>query len=146
MNNKKLVIFGISLGLIVGFIAIYLVYNKPHTDFEKKEAAFSFSANELFDIFNEDKPQAQELPGLIIEVTGTVQDVGSAYDGSLGYILAAENAMMGGVNAVMSPTYEKEEINFNEGDRLRLKCRCLGFDDTVISEVKLDNCFVEEIY
>ncbi len=144
MKKRNIIIIAIILGLIVGAVAVYKVYNKPHKDYEAAEAAFSFSADELFDLYNEGHEQAREVTGKVIQVTGIIQETAMAQDNSLNFILAAENAMIGGINARMSSSYSQKEVGYAESNQIKLKCRCLGFDDAVIAEVKLDNCFIEE--
>jgi hypothetical protein len=56
--------------------------------------------------------------------------------------------MMGGVHGRLSSQYreqgepENQFEGLKKGDSITIKCRCLGFEEDIISEVKLDQCFI----
>jgi hypothetical protein len=143
MNKKQVFLFALATGLFLGGFFIFQLYNKPHKNYKAAEAAHSLSSDDLFNKFA--AGEGQEYVNQVVEVEGIIEEIARLQDGSLGFILRAEEAMMGGVNARMSPDYSSEDLEEDslfEGQRVKLKCRCLGFDEGIIQEVKLDNCFV----
>ena len=148
---KALKIIGIIVVIcaIIGAVVGYFIYNKPHKNYEKAEADFTLTANELYDAFNDNAADAGEMyRDKVVQVTGTVDEISELQDSSTALIFGADNAMMGGINAKLSTDYfsddeyRQELKKVNSGDQVSVKCRCVGFDQDLISEVKLDNCYI----
>jgi len=134
---RKLLILGGS-GLIIAAGIAYFMYNKPHRDVAAEEAAFSLTADVLYDEYEADENAANEkYLDKILKVNGTVAEVGTNDAGQTNVIIAAENAMLGGVSA----TFDNAPSSpISEGQQLTVKCRCTG----KLMDVVLVNCTVSE--
>lgn len=129
---KRLVIAAILGILLAGGIA-YFMYNKPHRDVASEKPAFTLSADQLFDEYEADEAAANtKYLDQTVEVSGTIAEVGTNDAGQNFVILAAENAMIGGVSA----TFQENTDGLTEGQSVSLKCRCTG----KLMDVVLINC------
>lgn len=134
---KKLIPVIILLLAIIGGTVAYRMYNKPHRDIASEDAAFSLTADELFDAFEENEADANaNYLDKVVEVTGEVVEVTENSAGQAVIMLAASNAMIGGVSATMQ---EAGEVNISEGQAFTVKCRCTGF----LMDVILVNCSIK---
>ncbi|MGB1019347.1 MAG: OB-fold protein [Chitinophagales bacterium] len=134
--KKKLGIL-IILGLIVGSVIAYTQYNKPHRNIAEEKAYVNISANNLFDVFNENETFANlEYLDKVIKVIGDISEISQDKENKQVVTLEAENAMFGGVICTLSESNEDIII----GDQVALKCRCTGFLDDVI----LVDCTLEK--
>lgn len=122
-----------------------LLKGKPN--YQKMKADFELSADELFNEFDADESIAtQKFQDKIISVTGTLESVKTVIDGQIQVVMSAENAMFGGIKALMHQDYVNksgymEKIkNLKSGMVANLKCKCVGFD----LEVDLNNCYILE--
>jgi len=131
---KKLIPVIIVIAAIIGGTVAYRMYNKPHRDIASEDAAFSLTADALFDAFEEDEAAANALYlDKVVEVTGDVAEVTDNSAGQAVIIITAANAMLGGVSATMQET---GIVNISEGETVTVKCRCTGF----LMDVILINC------
>jgi hypothetical protein len=131
---KKLIPVIIIIAAIIGGTVAYRMYNKPHRDIASEDAAFSLTADALFDAFEEDEAAANALYlDKVVEVTGDVAEVTDNSAGQAVIIITAANAMLGGVSATMQET---GIVNISEGETVTVKCRCTGF----LMDVILVNC------
>lgn len=133
---KKVIVLLLLLGALGAAVAYY-VYNKPHRDIASEEAAFSLTADELFDAFEADESAANALYlDKVVAVTGEVAEVSENNVGQSVLTIAASNAMMGGVSA----TFQDVGVTkIKEGQTVTVKCRCTGY----LMDVILINCSVQ---
>lgn len=133
---KKVLIF-IVVGLVVAVGVVYFVYNKPHRDVASEDAKFVLTADQLFDEYEADEAAANtKYLDQTVEVSGEIAELGTNDGGQAFVILAAENAMIGGVSA----TFEGERSALAVGQQVSLKCRCTG----KLMDVVLINCTILE--
>lgn len=131
---KKLIPIVILIAAIIGGTVAYRMYNKPHRDIASEDAAFSLTANELFDAFEENEADANaKYLDQVVEVTGEVAEVTENSAGQAVITITAANAMLGGVSATMQ---EAGGVNISEGETATVKCRCTGY----LMDVILVNC------
>lgn len=131
--KKNILISGI-IGILVGALVGYFMYNKPHRNIATEKTDFTVSANELFDAFDENEKEANaKYLDKVIEVSGVVIDVENNQEGNSVVTLEAENAMIGGVLC----TLKSGESLLSES-KATLKCKCTGF----LTDVVLTNCTV----
>jgi len=131
---KKLIPVIILIAVIIGGTVAYRMYNKPHRDIATEDAAFSLTADALFDAFEADETAANALYlDKVIELTGEVAEVTENSAGQAVITITAANAMLGGVSATMQ---EAGEVNISEGETVTVKCRCTGY----LMDVILINC------
>ena len=133
---NRIIIFLVTGLLLAGGI-VYFVYNKPHRDVASEKAEYTLTADELFDEYEADEAAANsKFLDKTVQVLGTVSEIGTNDAGQSFVILAAENAMIGGISA----TFQGEQANLEEGLKVSLKCRCTG----KLMDVVLINCTLSE--
>jgi len=131
---KKLIPVIILIAAIIGGTVAYRMYNKPHRDIATEDAAFSLTADALFDAFEADETTANALYlDKVVEVTGEVAEVTENSAGQAVITITAANAMLGGVIATME---KAGTVNISEGETVTVKCRCTGH----LMDVILINC------
>lgn len=133
---KKFLLLALAAAAIGAAVAYYL-YNKPHRDIASEDAAFSLTADELFDAFEADEAAANALYlDKVVAVSGTVAEVTENSAGQAVITITAANAMLGGVSATMQ---EAGTSAVKTGQTVTVKCRCTGY----LMDVILINCTVE---
>ncbi len=133
---KKLIPVIILIAAIIGATVAYFTYNKPHRDIASEKAAFSLTADELFDAFEEDEVAANaKYLDQVVEVTGEVAEVTENSAGQAVITITAANAMLGGISATLQ---EAGKANVADGQTVTVKCRCTGY----LMDVILINCTV----
>ncbi|MFC2176552.1 hypothetical protein ACFLR1_06255 [Bacteroidota bacterium] len=133
---KRALIIVLIGTLLAGGIAYYM-YNKPHRDVASEEALFVTTANQIFDEFEANETDANtKYLDKTIQVTGAIAEIGLNDVGKSYVILAADNAMIGGVSA----TFEEEIDNLSVGNELSVKGRCTG----MLMDVVMINCTLVE--
>ena len=133
----KRIIIALLAGLVVAGGIVYFVYNKPHRDVATEEAEYVLTADELFDEYEADEEAANaKYLDKTVQVSGTISEVGANDARQSFVILAAENAMIGGVSA----TFQGEQSELEESIKVSLKCRCTG----KLMDVVLVNCTLTE--
>lgn len=133
---NKIIAFLLAGLLIAGGI-VYFVYNKPHRDVASEAPAFTLTADQLFDEFEADEAASNnKYLDQTLVVSGTIAETGTNDAGQDFVILAAENAMIGGVSA----TFQEKAEGLQEGQSVSVKCRCTG----KLMDVVLINCTLSE--
>jgi hypothetical protein len=133
---NRIIIFLVTGLLLAGGI-VYFVYNKPHRDVASEKAEYTLTADELFDEYEADEAAANsKFLDKTVQVSGTISEIGTNDAGQSFVILAAKNAMIGGISA----TFQGEQANLEEGLKVSLKCRCTG----KLMDVVLINCTLSE--
>lgn len=123
------------VGLTGAFIGYYM-FNKKVPGLENLEADYSLTANELFDAFDQNEPEALlKYENKILSVTGTVSSVKHG-EVSSNIILHADNAMAGGINCSFNDRMNMVE----KGQKIIIKGRCQGF----LLDVILNNSVINE--
>ena len=151
MKIWKIILIIIVVGGIAGAVIGYSMWNKPHKNYEDADVDYELTANAMYDEFEAEEAASREkYVGKVVAVNGTIEEMTESGDGTTNVIFSAENAMMGGINARLSSKYnEGAELNgklasLSEGEAVTLKCRCVGYEKDLITEVKLDNCYIVE--
>lgn len=127
------IVVAIALGLLVAGGIAYFVYNKPHRDVASEKPAFSLTSDQLFDEYEADEASANaKYLDQTVEVSGTIIELGTNDGGQDFAILAAENAMIGGVSA----TFQEKTEGLSLDQAITVKCRCTG----KLMDVVLINC------
>jgi len=121
MQKKWLLLAGIFVCLVVAAWAYYQ-YQKPRAGVASSRAAYTLSAEKLYQDFYENEALANnQYVGKVIEVTGTVADVQQAGNTT---VVLLEGSGTGGVscnvNKILSNPIEK-------GKKQTIKGRCTGY-------------------
>ena len=121
MKKKAILILGLGIILFLGYNYIY----QDHRIIENEEPEFIVSSDSLFEDFTK-RPKHSEAMYLdqTIEINGMVTEVNN-HDLTLDDKIFCKFIEINGT------------INLN--DKIRLKGRCIGYDD-LLEQVKLDQC------
>ena len=137
----KVILVLFVLGVAAAALIWIFYINKPKTDFEKKKADFSLSANDLYSYYKTNKAKADSLYiGKVLEISGTLNKVEKA-DSQVIAVFIFEQGDFGdqGIRCTMLPKFSLEMSNAKTGIDIRIKGHCTGYDDT---DVKLTDCSV----
>ncbi len=133
---KTWITIGIGLvimGIIAAFVVYKFVYNKPHPDYETKDADFKIEAQQLFSEFKSNENAASlKYGGKVIEITGKPSSIEEA-DSMLIVVFAFEEGMFGseGIRVTMLAKFN-DQVKGLPLDNMTLKGFCTGFNDTDI--------------
>lgn len=129
-------------GLIAAFLGYKFIYNKPHADISKAEAAFEFVASDLWNKYTTDTKMSDSLfTGKVIEVVGNISRIEDA-DSSMYVVFVMEADSMFGDRSIrceLDPVQVKEKPALKNGDAVKLKGLCSGYDQT---DIKFTNTFI----
>ena len=128
---KKVVLIILILAALGAGYAYYL-YNKPVADTSDLAAAYSLSADELFNQFENDESAANSMYlGKIVEVKGKIREFSIGDSGEINLVLASGSDMFG-INCGLSKGQDKEYRKFREGDSIKVKGECSGISMDVV--------------
>lgn len=128
---KKIVLIILVLAALGAGYAYYL-YNKPVADTSDLAAAYSLSADELFNQFENDESAANSMYlGKIVEVKGKIREFSIGDSGEINLVLASGSDMFG-INCGLSKGQDKEYRKFREGDSIKVKGECSGISMDVV--------------
>tara|TARA_Y100000768_G_scaffold185935_1_gene139298 strand:+ start:3608 stop:4021 length:414 start_codon:yes stop_codon:yes gene_type:complete len=132
INKKKypIILKFLFLLFIIGLIIIYVIYNKPHKDFNKSPIETTIESIDLIS-FYQDNPDDSNTRFLdkIILVIGTITDIEKN-------IIVLDNSIVCKLDPSQMIT---EQININT--EVSVKGRCIGYDD-LLEEVRIDHSFI----
>jgi hypothetical protein len=130
--------------LAIGFFGAGLVYkfiiNKPHPDYEKANAEFSLSGEELFTQFKTSTHEASErYTGKVLEISGRLNSVETP-DSLTIAVFVLDEGIFGseGIRFSMLPIHAKNISQFIESD-IKLKGYCTGYNET---DVIMEKCSI----
>ena len=115
---------------IIGSIIIYVIYNKPHKDFDKLPFDDTIESIDLVSFYqdNPDNANTRFLDKIIL-VIGTITDIEKN-------IIILDNSIVCTLDPSQIIT---EQININ--NEISVKGRCIGYDD-LLEEVRIDHSFI----
>jgi hypothetical protein len=123
MQKKWIFLIGILLCLAVAAV-VYYNYQKPRTGVGGKSAAYSISAEALYNAFITNEAAAdQQYTGKVLQVKGAVMEVQKSETSVLVILKGAESG--GGVSCLFTNTKEKDWPAV--GSEVNVKGRCSGF-------------------
>tara|TARA_B100000902_G_scaffold358242_1_gene373203 strand:+ start:33 stop:446 length:414 start_codon:yes stop_codon:yes gene_type:complete len=114
----------------IGSIIIYVIYNKPHKDFDKSPIEDTIESIDLISFYqdNPDNANARFLDKFIL-VIGTITDIEKN-------IIILDNSIVCTLDPSQIIT---NQININ--NEVSVKGRCIGYDD-LLEEVRIDHSFI----
>jgi hypothetical protein len=131
MNVKKVLLYGVVIGMITGGAVVYYVFHKPHRDISD-EKCITISAGDLFKAYNANEKKGDTLYlNKPLEVTGVVAEVKENQEHKTTILFQTDDPMSG-VFCTMADSAVKVEI----GKTVCIKGYCSGF----ISDVKITGC------
>lgn len=132
--KKILPIIGILA--LIGGIAGFMMYNKPHDDIRSAKADFEKTATELFTDFETDETAANaKFLDKIITVSGTIAEVSKDEEGKVSITLDG-GGLMGGIICKLDDFSEHKRTDFTAGETVTLKGICTG----MLMDVVLVRC------
>lgn len=132
---KKILLLLLALALI-GLLAAYFIYNKPHRNMMKAEADIKLTAAELFSAFEENEAQANErYLDKIVVVTGQIKDISADEDGQISLTLQSDSDMFG-VICQLDDLSQHDRTEFAIGETVSIKGICTG----MLMDVVLVRC------
>lgn len=133
---KKIILFLILVGLIIGGSIAYYQFTKTHEDMASQKAVAILTSAELFTEFvNDEQGANQKYLGKVIEVKGSVYSVEKGTQNDLN-ILFMEEGEMFGVACNIKDTDLTGEIEV--GQAIHIKGECSG----MLSDVVLIRCII----
>lgn len=135
---KKILLILIAIAAVAGAAGGYYLWNKPHQNMSKADAAYALEANALFMEYESDEAAANaKYLSKIIEVKGEVSQVLEGENTTV--VLATENGIFG-VKCELDPHSKVEFPSYKAGDQVALKGECTGF----LGDVVLVRCVPSE--
>ena len=139
MSKKSIILIVVLLGLTVGGVIGYKMWNKPFADPLHGDAV-KVTAIQLFSDFSTNEAEAQKkyvpvkLGDKKIEVTGEINEVGKNESGEIFYTLKTSDEMFS-VKCIME---KGEEIaNAKSGDNITIRGFCDGYNmDVIVNRCK----------
>lgn len=123
----KKILFIILILLAVTFVG-YKMYNKPHTDVQSSEVLKSFSAAELFSVFELGEAQSMaQYADKVIAVTGVVYLKDFSNDLEPQLVLKA-NGDNGYIRCGFKPSEMSKLNQVKEGQNINIKGLCKGIN------------------
>ena len=139
MQKKLLFFAGIVLCLLMIGVAGLYWYQKPRTSLSNIKPAYTISANDLYNSFqqNEQKANHQFLEK-VVQVKGVIDNV-QVTDSTISCLLSADNPM-GGINCSLSKNKMNKQMLPAKGNVIQVKGRCVGF----LIDVNLVDAIIEK--
>ncbi len=140
MKKWQIVLLAIFFTGIAVALALYiLVYNKPHTDYERANPEWVISAEELYYSFIHDEVAANNMyTGTVVLVDGQVADVEQVDDLVIVSFIFEEGFFGGeGVRCTMLEGHHARALELLTGENVTIKGLCTGFTG---SDVILEHC------
>lgn len=140
-KTHRIIFILLLLGLFAGLMGYFFVYNKPHTDFEKKAPDFTLSAEELFNQYITDRNAAEmKYNGKVVQIEGIPAQVEN--NDSLAVIVFAFNqGVFGdeGIRCTLLPGFIPDAAALKPGDALTVKGFLSGYNET---DVIMEHCSI----
>jgi hypothetical protein len=121
MNKRRKLLWAVVLLIVGGYFGYNYLY-KGHRNIESETSKIEIAAPYLQERFVND--DAKEILNTTITVTGIVTQIET-------------KAVT--IDAVVYCTFEKSPEGLSVNDKVRIKGRCIGYDD-LFEVVKLDQC------
>lgn len=127
------------IGVIASVCVYYFVYNKPHPDYEKMEAAFSIPARELYIAYTTQKLESvKKFNGKVLIVSGTLKKIETTDSLVIAVFVFSQGAFGDeGIRGTFLPKLNELGKKLLPGTEIKLKGFCTGFNDT---DVILEKC------
>lgn len=140
MKKWQIILLALVLTGFAAAVAVYfLVYNKPHPDYEKAKPEFVISAGALYAAFIDDEVAANDqFTGKVVAIDGQVAGVEQLDDLVIVSFVFDEGFFGGeGVRCTMLEGHHARALDLLPGDNVTIKGLCTGFTG---SDVILEHC------
>lgn len=129
------------LGIVAAILSYIFIYNKPHPDYEKLEAAYSMEAKSLFNKYRTNKVASDgKYTGQVIQIKGIITKIEDS-DSFVVAVFVFEEGMYGdeGVRCNMLPDYEEICRKLDLTKEVSIKGYCVGYNET---DIILEKCSI----
>jgi len=131
MKNKK-ILYAILAVALIGAVAGYMLWNKPHQDIGAAKADIAIDAIALYNEYNTDENAANaKYLDKVVAITGKVKEAAKDSDGAVKVSLEA-GSDMGVVACELSPFANHSRTDFQAGEQVTFKGKCTGLNLDVI--------------
>ncbi len=140
-KTLRILLWIVLVGIIIGISAVYYVFNKPHRNIAKEDAAYTVKAKDLIAEFQTDENAATaKYRDKVISVTGIIKDIRTLDNHNM--VFSLEDQMEG-----VSCTVDSADV-VNNRSKLDLftidalagfKGRCTG----MLMDIQLTDCVPE---
>jgi len=140
MKKWQIILLALVLTGFAAAAAVYfLVYNKPHPDYEKAKPEFVLSAEALYTAFIDDEVTANnQFTGKVVAIDGQVAGVEQLDDMVIVSFVFSEGFFGGeGVRCTMLEGHHASALDLLPGESVKIKGLCTGFTG---SDVILEHC------
>ena len=137
----KIILGLFVLGIIAAVLVYFFVYNKPHPNYEKMDAAYTLTATDLYQSYTTNKTSAgTKYNGKVVALSGRLSKV-EVTDSLTTCVFVFNKGMFGdeGVRCTMLPDNSDLAKKLQPDGEVRLKGYCTGFNDT---DVILEKCSI----
>ena len=137
----KIILALIILGIVGGVLGYYFIYNKPHMDYEKAEAEYRFTGEQLYSLYvNNSSEASKKYNGSVLAVTGRISAVENP-DSLTIIVFALNEGMFGdeGIRFTMLEHYREQANALDKDELVTIKGFCAGYNDT---DVILEKCSI----
>jgi hypothetical protein len=121
--NKKIILYLLIAGMLIGGVTAYVMWNKPHQKVEDMQG-LSVSASQLCKDFATDETKANTTyTGKALDVSGAVSEVKNNQDGKLVLTLQSDDPALS-VQCTMRDAGNKATV----GQNITVKGVCASYD------------------
>ena len=133
---KKIILLILLLGMAAGIYGWFFIYNKPHTNYEKKAADYTLTAQQLFTRFTEN-PKTK-YTGKVLIISGTAQKT-EDNDTLVTVVFVFNEGMFGdeGIRCSFIPHFNSQIRKLKLPAPITLKGFCSGYNGT---DVIMEHC------
>lgn len=140
-KTLRILIWIVLIGIIVGISAVYYVFNKPHRNIAKEDAAFTVTARDLIAEFKSDENAATaKYRDKVISVTGIIKGIRTLDNHNM--VFSLEDQMEGVSCTIDSADVvnNRSKLDLYTTDALAgFKGRCTG----MLMDIQLTDCVPE---
>ena len=137
--NKKTILIGIAVLVIIAAIYGYNEYSRGNKDLSGAKADVSISAVDLYNEYSADEAKANtKYLNKVIGVRGKISKIDKDATGSASILLDA-GSDMGGVSCLLDARHNEEAAKLHSGDSVTINGSCTG----MLSDVVLVRCSVQ---
>ncbi len=123
-NFKILLVF--FLVVILGLLACIYFYNMPHVNVIKSEAAYTLTAQNLIDQYQEDEATTNaKYTENVIQIVGTIFDI-STLKGNM-VITLKDDDLEASIICHMLPEENRKSLQLKKGQNVNIKGICTGY-------------------
>ena len=139
MKDKKTIVLFLLLLVIAGAALVMYVYNKPHVNVKKADAAYVLTAENLITEYQQDEVKTTEkYSERIIQVAGRVFDISTTKGNSV-ITLKDENSESS-IICHMLPEENAKTLKLEKGQDIAIKGICSGY----LMDVMMVRCTLAE--